>query len=81
MNIGSYPQPPSSIDNEIFPGMLDSNNLSNESFFISNLISKDLNHKIFNKPILSNYDKNLIVFGMGCFWGVENCSGVLMVLI
>ena len=51
--------------------MLDSNNSSNESFFISNLISKDLNHKIFNKPILFNYDKNLIVFGMGCFWGVE----------
>ena len=51
--------------------MLDSNNSSNERFFISNLISKDLNHKIFNKPILSNYDKNLIVFGMGCFWGVE----------
>ena len=40
--------------------MLDSNNSSNESFFISNLISKDLNHKIFNKPILFNYDKNLI---------------------
>ena len=61
--------------------MLDSNNSSNESFFISDLISKDLNHKIFNKPILFNYDKNLIVFGMGCFGEWKNCSGVLMVLI
>ena len=51
--------------------MLDSNNSSNEGFFISNLINKDLKHKIFNKPILFNYNKNLIVFGMGCFWGVE----------
>ena len=51
--------------------MLDSNNSLNEGFFISNLISKDLKHKILNNPILVNYNKKLIIFGMGCFWGVE----------
>ena len=65
--------------------MLDSNNSSTEGFFISNLISRDLFHKIFNKPILSNYNNNLIVFGMGCFWGVEklfwNIDGVNMTAV
>ena len=51
--------------------MLDLNNSSNEGFFIKHLINKDLSHKIFNKPMLFNYDKNTIMFGMGCFWGVE----------
>lgn len=51
--------------------MLDSNISQHEGYFISHLIDKNLYHKVFDKPILFNYDKNIIVFGMGCFWGVE----------
>ena len=51
--------------------MLDIKNSTNENYFITHLINKNLNHKLFDKPICSNLDKNLIIFGMGCFWGVE----------
>ena len=51
--------------------MFDIKNSTNEDYFINHLISKNLNHKLFGKPIVSNFDKNLIIFGMGCFWGVE----------
>ena len=51
--------------------MLDIKNSNNENYFITQLINKNLNHKLFDKPICSNLDKNLIIFGMGCFWGVE----------
>ena len=51
--------------------MLDLNLSSKEDFFNPYLINKNLNHKIFGKPMLYNYDKDLIIFGMGCFWGVE----------
>ena len=60
--------------------MLDLEYNSKDNFFIKHLIHKNLNHKIFGKPMLFNSDANIIIFGMGCF-GVENYFGVLMVLL
>ena len=51
--------------------MFDIKNSTNDDYFINHLISKNLNHKLFGKPMFSNFDRNLIIFGMGCFWGVE----------
>ena len=58
--------------------MLDIKNSTNENYFITHLINKNLNHKLFDKPICSNLDKNLIIFGMGCFGVLKNCFGELM---
>ena len=56
-----------------------------ENFFIPHLINQNLNHEIFEKPILFNYNKNSIIFGMGCFWGVEKLfwliDGVIMTAV
>ena len=37
--------------------MLDIKNSTNENYFITHLINKNLNHKLFDKPICSNLDK------------------------
>ena len=65
--------------------MLDLEYNSKDNFFIKHLIHKNLNHKIFGKPMLFNSDANIIIFGMGCFWGVEklfwSTNGVVMTAV
>ena len=65
--------------------MLDLEYNSKDNFFIKHLIHKNLNHKIFGKPMLFNTDANIIIFGMGCFWGVEklfwSTNGVVMTAV
>ena len=65
--------------------MLDLDYNSKDNFFIKHLIQKNLNHKIFGKPMLFKSNSNLIIFGMGCFWGVEKLfwgtNGVVMTAV